>query len=452
MKNHLEEYPGQNEPEHTSEEEKAYQEWEEMLELNQQAEEIIEKNQTKVPEIENEKRSEKLTDEYEADHKKENLFSTMHHTKDWTNDFPSVYSHSLYYGDSVNDKNYAENIKTALLVGKAKRGDRDAAIDLVNQSVRPEIIKELHEKYPDAIVCAVDGLEANGHNMIPLMYKKFLSEQGFSIDGSIVQSAKAHHTGADNLDKLLNRVRFSGEVQKGKDYILLDDHISMGSTLRTLRDYIESNGGNVVAVTTLTAPKHDYKISISKENFEKLSVYGEPLNEFLREYGITDNIKGLTDREDTEIIGLLSDRGRNPETQEGIRRSACLRCREIQENYLANLSGSLKKEATDTIQTVIARNSYALEHSSIREQVGAVVESIALDNEKSILSQLSESAQETATNFVLEKLQQAGIKVITDESAMKSILDAGKEVQKMAAHYGTSQNIEESDTFSGYGA
>lgn len=304
-----------------------------------------------------EKHSEKLTDEYEADHKKENLFSTMHHTKDWTNDFPSVYSHSLYYGDSVNDKNYAENIKTALLVGKAKRGDRDAAIDLVNQSVRPEIIKELHEKYPNAIVCAVDGLEANGHNMIPILYQQFLKNQGFYINETIIQSAKAHHTGADNLDKLLNRVRFSGEVQKGKDYILLDDHISMGSTLRDLRDYIESNGGNVVAVTTLTAPEQDYKISISKENFEKLSVYGEPLNEFLREYGITDNIKGLTDREATEIIGLLSDRGRNPETQEGIRRSACLRCREIQENYLANLSGSLKKEALDKETPTIKNNN-----------------------------------------------------------------------------------------------
>ena len=357
MKDHLEEYPNQNVPEHTSEEEKAYQEWEEMLDDNQKAEEIIEKNQTKVPEMENEKHSEKLTDEYEADHKKENLFSTMHHTKDWTNDFPSVYSHSLYYGDSVNDKNYAENIKTALLVGKAKRGDRDAAIDLVNQSVRPEIIKELHEKYPDAIVCAVDGLEASGHNMIPIAYQDFLETQGFSVNNTIIQSAKAHHTGADNLDKLLNRVRFSGEVQKGKDYILLDDHISMGSTLRDLRDYIESNGGNVVAVTTLTAPKHDYKISISKENFEKLSVYGEPLNEFLREYGITDNIKGLTDREATEIIGLLSDRGRNPETQEGIRRSACLHAREIQENYLANLSGSLKKEALDKENPTIKNNN-----------------------------------------------------------------------------------------------
>ena len=67
----------------------------------------------------------------------------------------------------------------------------------------------------------------------------------------------------------------------------------------------------IQVLITLTAPEQDYKISISKENFEKLSVYGEPLNEFLREYGITDNIKGLTDREATEIIGLLSDRGRN---------------------------------------------------------------------------------------------------------------------------------------------
>ena len=49
MKNYLEEYPDQNEPEHTSEEEKAYQEWEEMLDDNQKAEEIIEKNHQREP-------------------------------------------------------------------------------------------------------------------------------------------------------------------------------------------------------------------------------------------------------------------------------------------------------------------------------------------------------------------------------------------------------------------
>ena len=57
-------------------------------------------------------------------------------------------------------------------------------------------------------------------------------------------------------------------------------------------------------------------------------------------------------------------------------------------------ANSFTKEATDTIQTVIARNSYALEHSSIREQVGAVVKSIALDNEKSTIKNNNEKSQE----------------------------------------------------------
>ena len=264
------------------------------------------------------------------------MHDTMYHTNSWDENFPSVYSHSLYYGDSVNGKNYADNVKIALLVGKAKRGDVDAAVELVNESINPEIIKQLHNNYPNAIVCAVDGLEASGHNMIPLMYQEFLKSQGFEIDTKIEQSAKAHHTGADSLDKLLNRVRFHGAVQKGKEYILLDDHIALGGTLRDLKDYIESNGGKVVAITTLTAPEKDYKISLSKENLETLSQYGEPLNGLLQEYGITDNINGLTNKEAAEIIKLLSDRERIRDSSQGARASFCLRCRQIQENYLLN--------------------------------------------------------------------------------------------------------------------
>ena len=52
MKNHLEEYPNQNVPEHTSEEEKAYQEWEEMLEDNQREENIISHNVLKTKDSE----------------------------------------------------------------------------------------------------------------------------------------------------------------------------------------------------------------------------------------------------------------------------------------------------------------------------------------------------------------------------------------------------------------
>ena len=56
-----------------------------------------------------------------------------------------------------------------------------------------------------------------------------------------------------------------------------------------------------------------------------------------------------------------------------------------------------------------------------------------------------------ATELVLEKLKQANINVITDQSEMQAILDAGIDIQKMAAHYGTNQNIETPESFNGYG-
>lgn len=56
-----------------------------------------------------------------------------------------------------------------------------------------------------------------------------------------------------------------------------------------------------------------------------------------------------------------------------------------------------------------------------------------------------------ATELVLEKLKAANINVITDQNEMQAILDAGINVQKMAAHYGTNQNIENAESFNGYG-
>lgn len=56
-----------------------------------------------------------------------------------------------------------------------------------------------------------------------------------------------------------------------------------------------------------------------------------------------------------------------------------------------------------------------------------------------------------ATELVLEKLKAANINVITDQNEMQAVLDTGIEVQKMAAHYGTNQNIENEESFNGYG-
>ena len=75
--------------------------------------------------------------------------------------------------------------------------------------------------------------------------------------------------------------------------------------------------------------------------------------------------------------------------------------------------------------------------------------SIESINENQNMEQKTSSV--IATELVLEKLKAANINVITDQSKMQAILDAGIEVQKMAAHYGTNQNIETPESFNGYG-
>ena len=76
--------------------------------------------------------------------------------------------------------------------------------------------------------------------------------------------------------------------------------------------------------------------------------------------------------------------------------------------------------------------------------------SLELNNENQATEQKNNPSQ-IATEIVLEKLKQAHINVITDQKAMQAILDAGINVQKMAAHYGTNQNIENEESFNGYG-
>ncbi len=75
---------------------------------------------------------------------------------------------------------------------------------------------------------------------------------------------------------------------------------------------------------------------------------------------------------------------------------------------------------------------------------------LELNNEDQTTEQKNNPSQ-IATEIVLEKLKQAHINVITDQKTMQAILDAGINVQKMAAHYGTNQNIENEESFNGYG-
>jgi orotate phosphoribosyltransferase-like protein len=62
---------------------------------------------------------------------------------------------------------------------------------------------------------------------------------------------------------LSNYPRFDGHIEIEPDYLILDDTLTMGGTLASLRGYIESQGGRVIMATVLTGHQGAANISIS---------------------------------------------------------------------------------------------------------------------------------------------------------------------------------------------
>ncbi len=160
--------------------------------------------------------------------------------KPWPPDFPKLFAHTT-----------VSNITGHPDFKAAKAGDSAAAKRLVDALVKPERLKALAERYPNAIVVPVAELEPTGKNQIPWALGSALAKAGLPMSDKIVSRSTVSRRLMSAVDRLLGRKVFDGEVVRGKDYILVDDVVTQGGTLDELRTHIVNNGGNVVAVTSL---------------------------------------------------------------------------------------------------------------------------------------------------------------------------------------------------------
>jgi len=82
---------------------------------------------------------------------------------------------------------------------------------------------------------------------------------------AIVQTNTVHRTGSNQWHRLAFRPTFSGTVQKGKEYIIIDDVFAAGGTFAELKSYIESNGGKVVDFVTFGTGRNDPQIAMTEK-------------------------------------------------------------------------------------------------------------------------------------------------------------------------------------------
>jgi hypothetical protein len=135
----------------------------------------------------------------------------------------------------------------------AKEGDFMAAARLAEDMVTSDIIERVEGLGP-VIFAPVSASERRATNRIPGAMAAYLAKRTGNKHavGRIAQSSRASHTGATLMDRMLSPATFSGKVEEGGRYVLVDDVVTSGATLANLADFIQANGAQVVGIVTLS--------------------------------------------------------------------------------------------------------------------------------------------------------------------------------------------------------
>ena len=172
----------------------------------------------------------------------------------------------------------------------AKSGDAESALSLVWDLLSSSALTDLGtiaalSKGERAMLLPVIADEALGFNAIPDALAQTISRflRVPVVSGKVVQINKVGHTRAPTFQRLVTPALFDGPVEAGGRYILVDDHVGVGGTLANLRGFVETNGGQVIGMTSLTESRDGRTIALSPDTLEMLKGrHGEQLDTFWR--------------------------------------------------------------------------------------------------------------------------------------------------------------------------
>ncbi|MBC6713582.1 hypothetical protein [Treponema sp. Marseille-Q3903] len=106
--------------------------------------------------------------------------------------------------------------------------------------------------------------------------------------------------------------------------------------------------------------------------------------------------------------------------------------------------------ATNDYDNIVSQ-SEKISTEKIQFQINSIQGEKTMANENTQAMENTNEELLTPEQFLKNLCARADIEVIEDTSIMRSILDAGKNVQKMAVKYGTNQDIQNEESFNGFG-
>lgn len=216
------------------------------------------------------------------------------------------------------------------LHSKGKNGDWYAALEYVklkinNKLIQKELVKKHQSKNPILVpvlsvpklfdIKDIDDFLANPDNLlqvnlIPLAYAFTIqSITKWKIDIQINEKPILkinHHLNSRRESKSVwerfgKPSYFQGEIFSKRHYIVIDDNITLGSSVRDLQEFIEINGGYVLNILSLDRSAkslYDNKLKPKKEVVGRKSQEYEHYNNYFKDIlGYESGIECLTKQE-----------------------------------------------------------------------------------------------------------------------------------------------------------
>lgn len=169
----------------------------------------------------------------------------------------------------------------------AKSGDMSAAIELVDRLLTDDTVGKIREQIGDGkpLVLPVLAVEAAGNNKIPLAMAEALADRlGLDVELGIIQSDKVGRTDSGADHRLAFNPTFEGDVKQGQKYLVVDDTLTMGGTVASLRGYVVNRGGKVVAASVMTAHEGALNLPVKSSMLAAIeNKHGPSINHFWQE-------------------------------------------------------------------------------------------------------------------------------------------------------------------------
>ncbi|MDX6018618.1 phosphoribosyltransferase [Shewanella indica] len=182
----------------------------------------------------------------------------------------------------------------------AKGGDAGAALDMVDRLVTDEMIEQIEallEENKNVRVLPVLAAETAGNNKIPVALAEVLSDRlGMEVETGIVQREKIQRTDSSADYRLAFNPTFDGSVKPGQKYLVVDDTLTMGGTVASLRGYVENRGGKAVGAAVMTAHPGALDLAVKPSMLDAIEKkHGKAMDKYWTEvfgYGIDSLTQG----------------------------------------------------------------------------------------------------------------------------------------------------------------